>query len=65
MDDQLKLKQIDRRTVELLVAKQLTLLSQEAFIKTVESAFGDKKFTCPDTEAWARKIIAIVKEHSV
>jgi hypothetical protein len=64
MDESLELKKLDRQMVELLVAKELTKLTQEAAIFAVES-MGTGKFIIPDIKAWARKIISIVKEHSV
>ena len=64
MDESLELKKMDRIIVELLVAKELTKLAQEAAVSTIES-MATKKFTVPDTKAWARRVISIVKEHSV
>jgi len=59
----LEIKKLDRQMVELLVAKELVKLSKEAAIMALE-AVSSGKFKTPDTDAWARKIIAIVKEHS-
>lgn len=64
MDESLELKKLDREVVVLLVAKELNKLSQESALNTIES-MSTKKYHLPDSKAWARKIIAIVKEHSV
>jgi hypothetical protein len=64
MDDSLEIKKLDRKLVELLVAKELNKLAEEAALSAIES-FGTKKnVQIPDVEKWARRIIAIVKEHS-
>jgi hypothetical protein len=64
MNESLELKKLNRKLVEVLVAKQLILLSQEAAIFAIET-INMGKFKSPDTDTWARRIIAIVKEYSV
>jgi hypothetical protein len=64
MDDSLELKKLDREVVVLIVAKELNKLAEEAALAAVES-IGTKKYIVPDCKTWARKIISIVKEHSV
>jgi hypothetical protein len=64
MDDSLKIKKMEREMVVLLVAKELNRLAKEAAINAIDS-ISTKEYIVPDSEAWARKIIAIVKEHSL
>jgi hypothetical protein len=65
MDDSLEIKKLDREMVVLLVEGELLKLSKEASVSAVESMGSNKKFVIPDTKACARRIISIVKEHSV
>lgn len=64
VDEFLEQKSRERRMVEILVEKELINLSQESATKALET-FNTGKFEVPDTESYARKIIAIVKEHSL
>jgi hypothetical protein len=59
-----EIRQLDRVLVEILVASKLNELAKEAATKAVD-CMGTGKYTAPDTRKWARKIISIVKEHSV
>jgi hypothetical protein len=63
-DAKRELKQLERETVVLLVAKELNKLALETAMATIES-MGTKKYVAPDCKLWARRIISIVKEHSV
>jgi len=64
MDESLEIKKLDRQMVELIVAKELNKLAQEAALEAME-CFKTGKYVAPDSRGWARKIIAIVKEHSL
>lgn len=64
MDESLEIKKAGRERVVLLVAKELVFLSQEASIAAIESTVTGQ-MNIPDLKKWARRVIAIVKEHSV
>jgi hypothetical protein len=64
MDDSLELKKLDQAMVEILVAGEINKVTQEAALKAID-CMGTGKYQTPDLRKWARKIIAIVKEHSV
>ena len=64
MDESLKLKGMDREMVELLVSEELGKFMKKVSLAVIEG-FSGNKLTLPETRPTARKIIAIVKEHSV
>jgi hypothetical protein len=59
-----QLKKNERELLEILVAEQLNNLAHEAATNVVES-LSSKAYVMPDTRKWARKILAVVSEHSV
>ena len=64
MSDSLEVKQLERKLLTALVARELIKLTQNVSMNTIES-FKGKKFEVPDMDAWANRIISVVKEHSV
>lgn len=65
MDESLEIKNMERKIVELLVVKELNKLSKEAAMAAIDCVGTGKKYEVLDCEKWARKIISIVKEHSL
>jgi len=64
MSDDLKLKKLERDLLEQLVGMELIHLAKEIGLATSKSV-RTGTLNLPDFDARARKIIAIVKEHSV
>ena len=64
MDKSLEVKKQERRIVEILVEKELLHFATKAAMKALDT-MSTGIYETPDTEAVARKIIAIVKEHSL
>jgi hypothetical protein len=58
MTDDLEIRRIERKILELQVSKILLDLTREA----VNGVFEGKY---PDTDAYARKVIAFLREHLV
>jgi hypothetical protein len=63
-DLELELRKSSRELVELVVAKELLKFTREVAFNSLE-CYSTKQFKTPDSRAWARKIIAVVKEHNV
>jgi hypothetical protein len=63
MDESLEIKKLDRKNVELLVSKELLKLSEKVALAALDS-LGTGKYTNPDLGPWARRIIAVINEHS-
>jgi hypothetical protein len=64
MDDSLEVRKNQRLQVELMVALELSKLGGD-IVKAMEGCMKTGTYTPPDSKAWARKIIAIVNEHSL
>lgn len=64
MDPLLEQKLAGRRVVELLVIEHLIKFGRESSLAAV-TCVSTGKMVLPDLEAYARKIISTVKEHSL
>lgn len=58
MDDELKLKKLERDILE----NDISLILLKLVKESVDCAFNGK---VPDTDKYARKILAHIKEHSI